>query len=140
MKKLWVVDASLGLAWVHPAQATEQTNTLLQELKGDVHLVVPALWFQEMANALLVLERRKRINANERREALSTLQALGAKPDLEGALLAFGRISELAEVHGLSVYDATYLELALREQVPLGTKDEALQAAAKQHGVSLLLS
>ena len=139
MSERWVIDASVGLAWVHPAQATEESDGLLRQLKQGVTLVVPGLWFQETANALLVLERRKKLKADERREALVTLRALNTKPDFEGTYLAFGKVSELAELHGLSIYDATYLELALREQAPLGTKDAPLQKAAKNSGVPLLL-
>lgn len=139
MNERWVIDASVGLAWVHPAQATEQSDNLLRQLKEGVTLIVPALWFLEMANALLVLERRKKLKASERHEALSVLRALKTKPDLEGVILAFGKVSELAEHHGLSIYDATYLELALREQIPLATHDVPVQKAAKECGVRLLL-
>ena len=136
----WVVDASMGLAWVCPGQATLESDGLLHQLKDGVTLLVPGLWFQEMANALLVLERRRKLTAGERREALATLRVLNLKPDFDGALRAFGEVSELAEAQGLSVYDATYLELALREHAPLATKDEALRAAARKCGVTLLPS
>ncbi len=139
MSDRWVIDASIGLAWVHPAQATGETDLLLRELKQGAVLVVPALWFQEMANALLVLERRRKLKTNERRDALAMLRALNTEPDLHGATLAFGKLSELAETHALTVYDATYLELALRERLPLGTKDQALRAVARSCGASLLL-
>lgn len=139
MNRRWVIDASLGLAWVLPNQATPATDALLQELKQGVVLVVPGLWFQEMANALLVLERRKKLTGEERQEALATLRKLYIVADTEGAALALDRISELAQAHGLSVYDATYLELALRERLPLGTRDTALHQAAKRCRVSLLL-
>jgi len=130
-----VIDASVALAWVHPSQATDETEALLGKLKEGITLVLPALWFQETANALLVLQRRKKLTSDERREALASLKALNIKADFEGASLAFGRVSELADLHGLSVYDATYLELALREQLPLVTKDEGLRAAAQHCGV-----
>ena len=139
MSQEWVIDTSVSMAWIHPAQATEETDALLRQLKQGIQLVVPSLWFQEMANALLVLERRKKLKASERRKALMTLRGLNAKPDFEGALLAFGKVSDLADVHGLSVYDAVYLELAMRVQAPLVTKDESLRMAAKKCGVQLLL-
>lgn len=81
---------------MHPAQATPQTDSLLRRLKQGEAIVVPVLWFQEMANALLMLERRNRISSAERREALAILRAFDTQPDFEGAALAFGRISELA--------------------------------------------
>jgi predicted nucleic acid-binding protein len=134
-----VIDASVGLAWIHPAQATDETDALLERLRKGFTLVAPALWFLEMANALLALERRRKLKADERREALATLSALEIRPDFEGASLAFTRISELAELHALSVYDATYLELACRKRLPLITKDETLQAAARRCRVAVTL-
>lgn len=139
MSTRWVVDASLALSWVHPHQATDKTDALLQRLKDGVNLVVPALWFLEVANALLVLERRRRIRGDERREALAALQALNLTTDSSETVLTFGRVSDLAEKHKLSVYDATYLELALREHLPLGTTDAALRQAARAARVKLLL-
>lgn len=137
--KRWVADASLGLAWVHPGQATEETGKLLECLKRGTELVVPALWFLEMANALLVLERRGKLGNEERQEALLALSALPIKVDLEGHLKAFGETSKLAAAHGLSIYDATYLELARRVRLPLGTKDAALQEAARKCAIGLIL-
>jgi predicted nucleic acid-binding protein len=139
MSERWVIDASLGISWVHPAQATEATAELLQEVKRGVLLVVPVLWFVEIANALLVLERRKKLKPEERRQALTAVSALNIKADFDGIPLTFRKTTELAEKHGLSVYDAAYLELALREQLPLATKDPPLQSAARKCGVRLLL-
>ena len=139
MSERWVIDASIGIAWVHPAQATVATANLRQQLRLGVTLVVPVIWFQELANALLVLERRKKLTADERREALAGLSSLNTSPDHDGLSLVFGRVSDLADSHGLSVYDASYLELAMRERLPLGSKDAPLQIAARKCGVRLLL-
>jgi predicted nucleic acid-binding protein len=135
----FVPDASTAIAWVHPAQATPETEALLTQVEEGAELVVPALWFAEVANALLVLERRKRLTARERREALERLTQLQPVPELDGPRLAFSKTSELATTHGLSVYDATYLELALRRRLALATRDEPLRAAAKKSGIKLLL-
>ena len=89
MSRRWVIDASLGLAWIHPHQASAQTDTLLREVGTGITLLVPALWFLEVANALLVLERRRRIKGDERREALATLRALNINADFEGVTSAF---------------------------------------------------
>lgn len=140
MSRRWIIDASVALAWVHPAQASLQTDNLLSELKGDVTLLVPSLWFLEVANALLVLERRRKLKPIERQEALARLVGMSLESDSEGAMLALSKLSELAERHNVTVYDATYLELALRTNLPFGTKDSALRSAAKACGVDLLLS
>jgi predicted nucleic acid-binding protein len=139
MSKAFVVDASTAIAWVHPAQATPEIDKLLAQLEQGADAVVPALWFTEVANALLVLERRKRLTTRERTEALDRLNQLQPIADLDGPRLAFSRTSELAASHGLSVYDATYLELALRRRLPLATRDETVCAAAEKCGVKLLL-
>lgn len=137
--KSCVVDASVGLAWVHPGQATKETNQLLESFKQGTSFLVPSLWFLEMANALLVLERRGRLGGQERQDALLALGSLPLQVDAEAHLKAFGEISRIATTHNLSVYDATYLELAVSERLPLATKDEALKAAARKCSVKLLL-
>lgn len=137
MSQRVVIDASIALAWVHPAQATQATDELLEEVGRGTRVVVPALWKVEVANALLVLERRKKLRRDERIEALATLQALNASVDEEGHRFAFTTVPELAVTHGLSAYDASYLELALRERLPLGTKDEPLRQAASRAGVGV---
>ena len=138
MSERFVIDASIGLAWVHPSQATSQTAALLRQVELGAELVVPALWFSEVANALLVLERRKKLSADEREKALSRLASLGASIDEEGPRLAFTATSKLAFEHGLSVYDACYLELAARRKLALASRDDTLRAAAKRSGVKLL--
>lgn len=139
MSKRWVIDSSVAIAWVHPGQATVHTDALLRDLQQGVVLLVPSLWFVETANALLILERRKKLSRTDRLEALSRLGALNPKPDDGPTSLAFSKISEIAEARDLSVYDATYLELAMRENLPLGTKDGPLCAAAKACNLQLLL-
>lgn len=135
MRRRFVVDASIAVAWVHPAQATKETDALLDEVESGARPVVPALWFLEVANALLVLERRKKIRTEERAAALEALWALDALVDDAGHRLALDKLSELATEHGLSVYDACYVELALRERIPLATKDDSLHLAARRAGV-----
>ena len=127
------------MAWAAPAQASDVTDGLLDELAVGTPVVVPTLWPFEVANSLLVLLRRKKILAPERDRALGALSRLPLVVDDEGPRLALGRISELAGEHGLSVYDATYLELAVRRKLPLASRDEALCKAAQACRVKLLL-
>jgi len=136
--KDFIVDASIGIAWVHPAQATSGSQTLLQALCDGAVVQAPALWPLETANALLVLARRGKLTEEERGAALSALAKLSVVLDHEMASLAFSRLSALASQHGLSVYDAAYLELALRKKHPLACKDGPLRAAAKRCRVKLL--
>ncbi len=135
----FVADSSVGVAWAVPSQASEATDQLLDQVGAGTALVVPTLWPFEVANSLLVLLRRKKIMADERDRALGALARLPLVVDDEGCRLAFERISALAADHGLSVYDAAYLELALRRKLPLASRDEALRGAAKDRRVKLLL-
>ena len=134
----FIVDASVGFAWVYQGQATPETDELLDQIDGGSTVVVPALWFLEMANILLVAQRRRRLTSMERRATLEKLAAMQFSVDEEGTRNAFAKISELAEKHGLTIYDATYLELALRLSLPLASRDETLRTAAKRCGVKSL--
>jgi predicted nucleic acid-binding protein len=135
--RAFVADASVAIGWVHPAQATRQTAAMLDAIADGATLEVPALWPLEVANALIVLVRRRKLSENERQAGLGWLRGLRMRVDHEMASLALSRLSELATAHQLSVYDAAYLELAQRRTLVLGCKDGPLRKAAKHAGVSL---
>ncbi|MBI5503459.1 MAG: type II toxin-antitoxin system VapC family toxin [Deltaproteobacteria bacterium] len=137
MSRNFVADASVSVAWVHPAQATQQTEDLLEAVYAGAELHVPALWSLEVANALVVLVRRHKLTEAERTQALAALRQFSVKVDQDGASLAFTKLSTLATEHGLGVYDAAYLELAVRKKLPLACKDGPLRAAAKRCRVKL---
>lgn len=133
----FVVDASVGFSWVQVSQATPETDLLLDEIAAGASAVVPSFWFLEMANILLIAQRRNRLSPAQRKASLATLEALGLTVDEAAPEAAFGKISQLAEKHTLTVYDAAYLEVALRRKLPLATRDSALIAAARQSGVKI---
>jgi predicted nucleic acid-binding protein len=110
---------------------------MLDALAEGAILEVPALWPLEVANALNVLVRRRKLTDEDRQTGLGWLRGLPVRIDHEMASLAFSRLSELAAGHQLSVYDAAYLELAQRRKLALGCKDGPLRKAATQAGVSL---
>jgi predicted nucleic acid-binding protein len=122
---------------MHPGQATAQTSAMLDAIADGATLEVPALWPVEVANALIVLVRRRKLTEDERQAGLGWLRGLPLHIDHEMASLAFSRLSELASVYRLSVYDATYLELAERRSIALACKDGPLRKAARQAGVIL---
>lgn len=138
MTKEFVVDASIGIAWVHPAQATTQSQALLDLVAGGAVVRAPALWPLETANALVVLTRRGRLLEGERVDALAALARLSVVLDYEMSSLAFGKLSDLAKRHGLTIYDAVYLELAQRMKLPIACKDGPLRSAARRARVKLL--
>jgi predicted nucleic acid-binding protein len=129
--RAFVADASVAIGWVHPAQATAETMAMLDAIAEGSVLEVPALWPLEVANALTVLARRRKLTEDERQSALRWLGGLRLRVDQEMASLAFSRLSELAAAHRLSVYDAAYLDLAQRRQLVLGCKDGPLRKAAR---------
>ena len=133
----FIADASVAVGWVHPAQATRQTAAMLDAIADGATLEVPALWPLEVANALIVLVRRRKLTEGERQAGLGWLRGLRLRMDQDMASLAFSRLSELAAVHQLSIYEAAYLELALRRALPLGCKDGPLRTAAKRAGITL---
>ncbi len=137
MTHAFVADASVAVAWVHPAQATTQTSAMLDAVADGAVVEVPALWRLEVANALVVLVRRRKLTDDERLSGLRWLNGLRTRVDHDAASLAFTRLSELAVDHKLSVYDASYLELARRRDLVLACKDGPLRDAAKQLGVRL---
>ena len=138
MSEAFIVDASIGFVWVYPSQASDSTDKLLEDIEAGAIVVVPSLWFLEVANGLLVAQRRKLLTISERKQALARLSALTFTVDEEAGRAAFRQASELAEKHGLSVYDATYLEVALRRKLPPGSRDEPLRKAANRSGVRVL--
>ncbi len=137
MTKDFVVDASIGVAWVHPAQATVESQRLLDAVYEGARVIAPALWPLETANALMVLTRRRKLREAERRVAVSALAGLSVEIDHEAAGLAFRELAGLASKHRLSVYDATYLELAARSELPLACGDGPLRHAAKRCRIKL---
>ena len=139
MSEGFVADASVGVAWAVHSQSIEATAQLLDEVASGRPFVVPVLWMFEVANGLLALTRRKRIDALQCARARLALNRLTPAVDDEGARFALTRVSELADKYRLSVYDAAYLELAQRRGVPLASRDTELNKAAKLMGVRTLL-
>ena len=131
-----VIDASVTMAWCFEDEATEASDRVLDLLRQG-EAVVPSLWQLEVANVLLVAERRNRISEAQATHFLDLMVQLPIRVDPapvdSGAVVAAGRR------HGLSAYDASYLVLAERLGAPLATSDAALAAACRTAGVSLLL-
>jgi predicted nucleic acid-binding protein len=137
MTGAFIADASVAIGWVHPAQATSETAAILDAIEAGAVLEVPALWPLEVANALTILVRRRKLTDNDRQTGLGWLRGLPVRVDHEMASLAFSKLSELAFAYRLSVYDAAYLELAERRSLALACKDGPLRKAAKQLGLRL---
>lgn len=129
-----VVDASVALAWCFPDEASQYADGVLVALKGQV-IVVPAVWGLEIANAILVGERRKRLKQPEILRFVALLEALSILQDSQPVSESVSNVLPLSRQHGLSAYDAAYIELAIRHNAPLATLDGGLRKAARRAGV-----
>ena len=132
----FVVDASVALAWHFEDEASEYADRVLERLRED-RAAAPSIWSLEVANALLVAERRGRLSPAKVARAVELLLELPISIHDVAAELVLGPVLDLARAHGLSAYDAVYLELAMRQGLPLATQDEALRAATQRVGVPL---
>lgn len=139
MNPAFVADASVAVSWAVVSQSSPAADRLLDQIAAGGGIAVPSLWPYEVANSLLVLLRRKKIPKEDYLAARTLLDGLRASIDDDGARLAATRIADLAFEHGLSVYDAAYLELAIRKQLALASRDSDLNRAAARCGVRLLL-
>jgi predicted nucleic acid-binding protein len=134
-----VIDASVTLSWVYTDEHSASSDALLARV-ADQGAVVPALWRLEIANALQVGIKRKRIDATYRDAAIRRLVLLPIEIDPDTNDYAWTTTLQLAEAQQLTVYDASYLELTLRRRLPLATRDDQLAAAAASAGAILLPS
>ena len=133
----FVLDASLALAWHFEDEASAYADRVLDRL-GEDQAVVPSLWALEIANALVVAERRGRLSAADVARAADQFLGMPVSIQEESLQSALGPALALARTHKLSAYDAAYLELAMREGLPIATEDGTLRAAAKKVGVPLV--
>lgn len=135
----FVLDCSATLPWIFRDEATPSCDGLLDALTAGGRAWVPALWHLELANVLLGAHRRERIDQAGIEAFLSSLAVYDIIVDDQTMERAWQKTLDLAMQYQLSVYDAAYLELALRKAIPLATLDAALIAAARTSGVSLSL-
>ena len=130
----FVLDASVTACWAFDDKSHRDASLAFDRMRAEEG-VVPCLWWFEVRNILIVNERRQRITESDTATFLVNLSLLRLRVDLvpdENAVL------RLARTHRLSVYDASYLELAQREGLPLATLDADLRRAATDAGVALV--
>lgn len=132
-----VLDASMALAWLFPRQnpaEAEFADRALDELDSETFLV-PAIWYGELANAILRGERKGLVTATQTAAFLAELDQAEIETDSDSPRLRQSVVLSLARSHRLTAYDATYLELALRTGATLATFDRQLAEAARLAGV-----
>jgi len=132
----FVLDGSVTMVWGFEDEADEYAEAILERMP-DLQAHVPSLWPLEVANALLVGERRRRIMPADTARFIAILGAFPITVDDETVARAWGDTMHLARAHSLSSYDASYLELAIRLGLPLAALDGKLKTAAGAMGVPL---
>lgn len=130
-----VVDASIALTWCFEDEVTADTEAIGTRVDSE-GAVVPHLWRLEIANALLLAERRGRLDRAKLEQRLELLAALPVSTDTD--IHAWADTLLLARAQRLTLYDATYLELAIRRNLELATLDRDLQRAARKMGIAVL--
>jgi predicted nucleic acid-binding protein len=129
-----VVDCLVSVAWYVEDESNAYTERALAEvLRHGAH--VPCLWRIEFVNAILMAERRKRIGSDTRVKVVRDAETLPLALDSDPP--ALNDLAALAAAHGLTAYDAVYVELAQRLSLPLATQDKDLIKAATDMGVAL---
>lgn len=132
----FVLDTSVTMAWLFEDEATRTTEAILDRLK-DEEALVPTLWTYEIGNVLLMAERRRRITEAQGRRFTRLLESLPIRISDGHLKSLWNNAVVVAREHRLSVYDGTYLDLAMREGLPLATRDNALRKAAKKLGIAI---
>ena len=131
-----VLDASLTLAWALPDEASNYTDAVLR-LVAAGKAWVPDLWPHEIANGLVMAQRRSRITAAQRALFIEELLKLPIEVARTPTRVVLENQATLADRYSLTVYDAAYLDLALRRGLSLATQDKALSVAATKAGVGI---
>jgi len=138
---VFVLDNSVSMRWLlESAKAADQryAEAVLQSL-AEADALVPNLWHLEATNVLLGAEKRCEVEGGEIERFISQLENLPLHVDPLTSHQSFNRTMALSRIYKLSSYDAAYLELAIREGIPLATLDKGLGRAAKKADVELYL-
>jgi len=132
----YVLDTSVTMAWLFEDEANPRTERLLDALREE-QAWVPSLWYYEVGNVLAVAERRGRIKEALARHFTELLRSLPIYVDETESAEVWDGALTLARTQLLSVYDAAYLDLAMKSGLPLATLDNALKNSADKLGVEL---
>ena len=133
----FVLDSSVALAWVLPDETNSTLDQLCERLIVDIALV-PSVWPLEIGNVLLVAVKRGRLTTKDVRHLITGLRALPLEIDAASTERALEETLALAKKYDLTTYDASYLELAQRRDMPLATLDTKLRKACLSAKIMLL--
>ncbi len=133
----FVVHNSVVMAWCFEDEAGEYADAVLERLTV-AEAMVPAIWPLEVGNVLLVAERQRRLGRADSERFIALLRQLPIVVEQEDARRALGDVMALARDVGLSTYDASYLNVALRHGLPIATLDRDLRKAARRCHVAVV--
>ncbi len=136
MENKFVIDNSIVMAWCFSDESSKYTNTILDSLENHEALV-PAIWPLEIGNVVLAAERRKRLTESDSIRFLNLVSELPIIVQQETPDRMLKEIFALARECHISSYDASYLDLAMRNGIPIATRDNGLKKAAKRCNVAL---
>jgi predicted nucleic acid-binding protein len=135
---MFVIDASVVIAWCFEDEATEAADHVLARLASEA-AIAPAIWPLEVANAIRTAERRGRLTLADVARLREMLIALPVTVEATPLAAALGDVTEFARAGGLSACDAAYLALAAARGLPLATVDDRLAKAGRTAGIALLV-
>ncbi len=138
MTQPFVLDNSVVMRWCFDEPPNDYAEAILQQMGNNGKAIVPVLWLYEVTAVLAKAQKLGSISADKARAFVEYLNVLSIIIDYEGIERIMHDVREIAIRHALTGYDAAYLELAIRKQLPIATLDVDLLKAAKRAGVDLL--
>ena len=136
MEERFVLDNSIVMSWCFQDEASKYADAVLDALEAS-EAIVPSIWPLEVANVLLVAEQKRRLSRADTARFVSLVRSLPIMVEDETPDRILGEILALAREYGLSSYDASYLDLAIRKSLPIATLDQDLRKAARRCRVPL---
>jgi predicted nucleic acid-binding protein len=136
--KRWVVDCSFAGALFLPDRYSVRVQKFFSDLAKPYALLVPVLWWYELANVLTMAERKKLLNKTDVLQTIELFSKFPLETDGSFGISFMSKVHGLAVSYGLSAYDATYLELAMRLNASIATLDKELLTAAEKCNVEIV--
>lgn len=133
----FILDNSVSASWILEDEFDKFSEQVLELLRSEP-AIVPGIWVLEMTNTLLVGFRRKRISAAKKSTTIDLIKSLPITVEYNYVQTDLDRLVQFGETYNLSAYDSAYLDLAIRLDLPLATKDKELRVAAKAADIKLV--